>query len=374
MAFVTATPLRLSRDGLSLRFGAGLQPRRTASAPRATASGPEKPKDFIAPKPRPFFVRPDKAFDIATGSAGMFVRLGAGALVDGYRVKSEGGRLVEYSSTLPYSKPTLPLRLFEFEACPFCRKVREAVSMLDLDLLVFPCPKDGKVYREHVKANGGKAQFPYLEDPNTDFAGYESDDIIRYLYKTYGPASGVVPPVVGSASTAGAGIAQSFRRGKGRDRASKTIAAEKPIELYGYEASPFSKIVRETLCELELPYYLHTTARGSRSRAELKERTGRFLVPFISDPNTGVEMFESAEICEYLMKTYGPDAPGAVASPEGGSAFMPGDAYGVGAEAAAVPPAEAAEKSLDPQPVKDEVLEEYCEDNPESDECRVYED
>lgn len=373
MAFVTATPFRISRDRLSLSFGGGQLSRRGATSPRAAMAGPEKPKDFAAPKPRPFFIRPDKAFDIWTGSAGMFVRLGAGALVDGYRLKTENGRLVEYSSTLPYSKPKLPLRLFEFEACPFCRKVREAVSMLDLDLLVFPCPKDGKLYRAYVKSKGGKSQFPYLEDPNTDFAGYESDDIIRYLYKTYGPTTGAVPPVIGSASTAGAGIAQSFRRGKGRDRAKKTVPTKKPIELYGYEASPFSKIVRETLCELELPYYLHTTARGSRSRAELKERTGRFLAPFISDPNTGVEMFESAEICEYLMKTYGPSASGAIVMPEEESVFMPGDPYDVGDEQQApVPPPEAAEKSLDPQPVKDDALEKYCEDNPESDECRVY--
>lgn len=370
MAFVSPTPLRLSRG---LRGRPLASSARRACAPRAAVSGPEKPKDFTPPTPRRGFVRPDRLLDVAAGTAGLFVRLGAGALVDGYRVKKEDGKMVEYSSTLPDAKPAKPLRLFEFEACPFCRKVREAVTMLDLDLLVFPCPKDGKTYREYVKATGGKAQFPYLEDPNTDFAGYESDDIIRYLYRTYGPSSGLVPPILGSASTAGAGLAQSFRKGKGRQRERKTVPAKVPIELYGYEASPFSKIVRETLCELELPYYLHTTARGSRSRAELKERTGRFLAPFIADPNTGVEMFESAEICDYLRDTYGPAAPGAVATPEEGTVFMPGDEYQPGDEVA-VPPPEAPKKSLDPQPVKDEALEGYCAENPDSDECRVYED
>lgn len=371
MAFVSATPLRFTRPSQTLHRP--LVQSRRPPTPRAAVSGPEKPKDFTVPDPRRGFIRPDKLLDVATGTAGLFVRLGAGALVEGYRVKNENGKMVEYSSTLPYSKPAKPLRLFEFEACPFCRKVREAVTMLDLDLLVFPTPKDGKVYREYVKATGGKGQFPYLEDPNTDFAGYESDDIIRYLYRTYGPSSGVVPPIIGSVSTAGAAIAQSLRKGKGRQRESKIVAAKKPIEMYGYEASPFSKLVRETLCELELPYYLHTTPRGSRSREELKERTGRIQTPFISDPNTGVEMFESAEICDYLRKTYGPNAPGAEVTAEEGSMFMPGDDYQTG-EDIEVPPPEAAEKSLDPEPIRDEALEEYCKDNPDSDECRVYED
>lgn len=239
--------------------------------------------------------------------------------------------------------------------------------MLDLDVFVFPCPKGGKVYREYVKRKGGKSQFPYLEDPNTGFKTYESDDIIRYLYKTYGPASGVVPPVIGRASTLSAGVAQLLRRGQGGTRASKTVPIKKPIELYGHEASPFTKIVRETLCELELPYYLHTTARGSRSREELKKRVGRFQAPYIYDANTGVGMFESAEICEYLMKIYGPDAAAAVVTPKKGSAFMPGDSV-----EEEVTEEGKVEKSLDPKLERDKVLEEFCATNPESEECREY--
>lgn len=360
MAFLSATLLRAEK----LSSPSWARPSVTV---RATAGGPKAPENFTAPEPRTFFVRPDKALDIATGSIGQLLRVGSGVFVDGYRIRREDGKVVEYSSTLPNAKPNLPLRLFEFELCPFCRKVREAVTMLDLDLLVFPCPKDGKVYREYVKQKGGKAQFPYLEDPNTGFEAYESDDIIRYLYKTYGPASGVVPPVVGSVSSFSAGLASIVRQGKGRSRVSKAVPAKQPIELFGYEASPFVKMVRETLCELEIPYYLRTTARGSKTRTEMKDRLGRFQVPYIIDPNTGVAMYESAEICEYLMATYGPDAPGAVDSPSEESVFMPDSSYGEAAKSVESP-------SLNPEPVKDEVLEEYCEDNPEADECRVYED
>ena len=41
---------------------------------------------------------------------------------------------------------------------------------------------------KHAKAiaMGGKSQFPYLVDPNTDTSMYESDDIINYLFDKYG--------------------------------------------------------------------------------------------------------------------------------------------------------------------------------------------
>lgn len=38
---------------------------------------------------------------------------------------------------------------------------------------------------------GGKKQFPYMVDPNTGTSMYESDDIISYLFDTYGEGSKV---------------------------------------------------------------------------------------------------------------------------------------------------------------------------------------
>lgn len=46
-------------------------------------------------------------------------------------------------------------------------KVREAVSILDLDVMFYPCPAGGPTWRENVKQKGGKASFPYMVDPNT---------------------------------------------------------------------------------------------------------------------------------------------------------------------------------------------------------------
>ena len=83
-------------------------------------------------------------------------------------------------------RPEKRLQLYEFEACPFCRKAREALSMLDLEAEIYPCPKSGERYRPEVVRRGGKAQFPWLVDPNTGVEMYESDDIVRYLFSTYG--------------------------------------------------------------------------------------------------------------------------------------------------------------------------------------------
>lgn len=83
-------------------------------------------------------------------------------------------------------RPELLLELYEFEACPYCRKVREMLTVLDLDAKIYPCPKNGARYRPEVAARGGKAQFPYLVDPNTGTTMFESADIVAYLQQTYG--------------------------------------------------------------------------------------------------------------------------------------------------------------------------------------------
>ena len=78
-----------------------------------------------------------------------------------------------------------------------------------------------------------------------------------------------------------------------------------PLVLFGYAASPFVRPVREKLCQLGLPHTMMNCCRGSARRAELISRTGKqFQVPYLVDPNTGVEMFESIEIRMYLDRVY----------------------------------------------------------------------
>lgn len=174
---------------LPLRSGLTRAPapsRRSAAAPRMASSGPKAPEGFAAPEPRVAYVRRDSLPRIAGGALAMALRAGAGATVSGYRLGMQDGKVRERSVSLPEGRPREPLVLYAFPACPFCRKVFEALSMLDLDVLVKPTPKGGLVYRPYVVESFGKSQFPYLFDPNTGFSGYESADIIDFLFKTYG--------------------------------------------------------------------------------------------------------------------------------------------------------------------------------------------
>ena len=200
-------------------------------------------------------------------------------------------------------RPDRLLELYEFEACPFCRKVREALSILDLDVLVKPCPKGGTRFRPELVQRGGKAQFPYLVDPNAGVETYESDDIVRHLFTRYGDGSVPVSLSFMPLYFATNALASLCRPLSGvRVRPSRLPA--QPLELWGFEASPYCRIARDALCELEIPYVLHNVAKGSPKRHAFVARSGKMQVPYLFDPNSGREMFESADIVAYLDATY----------------------------------------------------------------------
>ncbi len=203
----------------------------------------------------------------------------------------------------PGHRPDKPLELFEFEGCPFCRKAREILCVLDLDANVYPCPKGGTRFRPVAKAKGGKEQFPYLIDPNTGMSMYESMEIARYLASTYGDGTLPWTLALGPLATVTSGMASAFRPGRG-SRARASRAPDKPLELYSFESSPYSRLAREALCELELPYLLHNVAKRSERRPAFVARSGKMQVPYLIDPNTGRSMFESADIVKYLNETY----------------------------------------------------------------------
>ena len=201
-------------------------------------------------------------------------------------------------------RPDERLVLYEFEGCPFCRKVREALSMLDLDAEIRPCPKGGPTFRPELVQRGGKAQFPYLIDPNQGVELYESDDIIEHLYQHYGSGS---PPLLlrlGPLTALASSLASMWRPGIG-SRYRRSRQPQQALELYSYEISPFCRLAREALAELELPYILHNVARNSTKRPAFRQLSGRMMVPYLVDPNTGASMHESADIVAYLHRTYG---------------------------------------------------------------------
>ena len=199
-------------------------------------------------------------------------------------------------------RPAEPMVLYDFESCPYCRKVREALTLLDLEADVRPCPKGGRRFRPELIARGGKAQFPYLVDPNTGRELYESDAIVRTLFAEYGDGP---PPAVllGQLPVISGALASGLRFGLGT-HAEPSRAPARPLELWSFEASPFCRIVREKLCTLELPYRLHNVGKGSPSRAAFALRSGKMQVPYLVDPNTGAALFESAEIVDYLERSY----------------------------------------------------------------------
>lgn len=224
-------------------------------------------------------------------------------------------------------QPAKLLALYDIEASPYCRLVREVLTELDLDAMIHPCPLGGTRYRPKVMELGGKAQFPFLIDPNTGDQLYESADIIDHLRLAYGtgrPARRGFGRSVAVAGSYVATLSRSIGRVRGY-RARASIAPEQPLELYSFEASPYSRPVRELLCELELPYRLRNFGKSrwadmgppevrrrffadapvtSPNRVRMHELTGRFQVPYLVDPNTGTAMYESGDILRYLDQTY----------------------------------------------------------------------
>lgn len=204
-------------------------------------------------------------------------------------------------------RPLNTLELYEFEACPYCRKVREALTELDLAYISRTCPQGDRRNRRELEQRGGKQQFPYLVDLNSGTELYESEAIIDYLFDQYGPDRSPVGQMAAPINTLTAGLATAVRP-KGNTVRDGLGDREQPDErpiLYNFEISPYCRKVRETLCELNLDYDVRNVGKQSPRRPELVERGGQMMVPYLADPNTDTEMYESDDIVDYLERTYG---------------------------------------------------------------------
>lgn len=148
--------------------------------------------------------------------------------------------------------------LYEFEACPWCRIAREAISEAGVSVLVRPCPKGGTIFRPVAQELGGKAQFPFLFDPQADAGLYESKAIAEMMSEKYkgrrplvhrfGPLNGVLSQYT-----------YLLRAFWGRDAKASARPAQ-PLELYASEASPSGRLVREELSIREIEYVWHPTS------------------------------------------------------------------------------------------------------------------
>jgi glutathione S-transferase len=217
-----------------------------------------------------------------------------------------------------------PLIMYDNEADPLCRLVREAICELNLDVLIIPCPKKGERHKQQLREMYNTNTLPFLIDKNTQMIHNSAKEIIAYLYQQYANTS--VPlrlkPNLFNYATSTAASLIRFNAGRNKKSA---IEPKDPLVLYSFESSPFSRPVRETLCELEIPYLLVNLGKqqfgelgpaNSRlhrgvytplpdtKRSHFLAEHGTVQVPFLKDPNTSVDMFESRAIVKYLIATY----------------------------------------------------------------------
>ena len=82
------------------------------------------------------------------------------------------------------------------------------------------------------------------------------------------------------------------------------------ITLYRLQACPFCERVVRVLDEYDLNYRSRFVEPMHSDRNVVQRVTGKRTVPAIVDESTGVTMSESANIVEYLERTYGPDGAG----------------------------------------------------------------
>lgn len=294
----------------------------------------DAPADFVPPEPKPLQItRAAQIPDLLTGGMALAVRLATGTFVLGWRLFGTvcfqdrpvwgpmltsdqyflrlGPLVYRDGRSLESRPPSKPLIVYEYESSPYCRKVREAACLLDIPLELRPCPGARQGFSDQMWSETNSRIVPYMRDPNTGTAMFESEDIIDYMLETYGPTAPYDPKALwtlrGSFALwtgALAAIVRGLPASSRKRNAKPDNELVQPLVLYGYETSPFVRKTRETLCELCLPHIVVPCARGSRNRDLLYSKTGRFQVPYIEDPNTGVSLFESNEIVEYLLDAY----------------------------------------------------------------------
>lgn len=220
-----------------------------------------------------------------------------------------------------------PEKLIEFydrEGCGRCRLVREALTELNLDAQIYPVPSQGSRFRQQLKDVSGAEVIPFLYDPNTEKKVTGAGAIVKYLFSEYLSKE---PPQALEENSVNLSRSEWASRVRG-DHGVYAVPSKQPeamLELFSFESSPYSRLVRERLSELEIPYIVRQLGKQQRAdmgpsnfrmhlgpykpipgtrRESFFKQYGNVQVPFLKDQNTGSELFESADILVYLDKTY----------------------------------------------------------------------
>eukprot|EP00968_Pinguiococcus_pyrenoidosus_P009465 scaffold735_cov255-Pinguiococcus_pyrenoidosus.AAC.25 len=276
-------------------------------------SGVSRPADFEAPEPRPLSVtRGEWLPVVATGTLALAARLGSGVFVAGWRPRlTLSSNVAEDEYALKFGpvalqdssaalvnppRPVKDLVLYEYEASPFARKVREAMAILDLTVGVLPTfigmcgirdslvhsavgdpeavpwrtPRLRKGARAERRQDDGIFSYPLFVTtkkrsvashcrpgafPRGPKHGGEHVRVgrhhqlpLRYVWTGTGPERGWHPAgPLAVQSAAYAAAARGFAGSRMLPNARPDNMNMKPIELWGYEASPFVRPVREKL-------------------------------------------------------------------------------------------------------------------------------
>ena len=221
--------------------------------------------------------------------------------------------------------PRPQLTLYEYEASPWCRRVRETLCVLDLEADVRPCPRatlrvegaysSTSVYKPEVREAGGRLLFPFLVDHTAGVALNQSAAIVEHLWTAYGtdvverpavdrwlngrPAldverialeASLLPKLVDFVLLAAPSGARPWAH-CGLFEAPVAKRPERPLLLHACEPEPGCRLVREKLCMLQLPY-------------RHKPRPAAAPLPHLEDPNTGWSSFGAPQALEYLEAEY----------------------------------------------------------------------
>ena len=205
-----------------------------------------------------------------------------------------------------WSRPKKTLIIYEYESSPFSRKVRQAVSQLDLTVEYRPCPGARYGFSDQLSARTlGSRTVPYMTDPGNSITALaniqESDAIVAYLFENFGPGESKIP-----GSLKGALAGRSLLGGMDVSRPYPNFKPDnifrKPLELWGFEGGE-SQPVRGLLCALCLAHRVINCSKGSTNLPALKLKNGGKL-PYLEDPNTGKKISGSSECRDYLLGQY----------------------------------------------------------------------
>jgi len=200
------------------------------------------------------------------------------------------------------------LRLYEYEASPWCRRVRETLCVLDLEHTVLPCPREtlrlegaygpSSRYKPEVVAAGGRLLFPFLHDRSAEVAVNGSGEIVAYLWERYGKdaerpqldrlLNGGLPKPLDFASLVAPSALRPWAECGLLLAPSRAPAA--PLVLHGCEPDDGTRLLREKLCMLQLAY---------RYRPRVAQP-----IPHLEDPNTGWAAFGARDGLRYLEERY----------------------------------------------------------------------